>query len=68
MSGVDYSLGSGAEHFVLPHNKAVLVLINHTDGGEHPIHLHGYRVWLVATSAYPEAEVIENLVNMFSSL
>jgi FtsP/CotA-like multicopper oxidase with cupredoxin domain len=32
------------------------MLVNNTDGGEHPWHLHGYDFWVVATSAAPELE------------
>jgi hypothetical protein len=34
------------------------VLVNNTDGGEHPMHLHGHNFWVIATSDYPEAEDI----------
>ena len=58
VSHLNYSIGDGANPFVLPFNKTVMVLINNTDGGEHPIHLHGHNFWVVATSDYPEAETL----------
>ncbi len=48
--------GSGAEPFVVPYRAVVEILVNNTDGGEHPMHLHGHSFWIVATSEYPEAE------------
>jgi iron transport multicopper oxidase len=47
--------GSGASPFVIPLNAVVDVLINNTDGGEHPFHLHGHTFWTVASSAAPGA-------------
>ena len=55
---LNYSLGDGANPFVLPANKSVLVYIENTDTGEHPIHIHGHSFWVVATSAFPEAETL----------
>ena len=51
-------LGSGKDPFVVPYGAVVEVFINNTDGGAHPFHLHGHPVWLVATSDYPNAEVL----------
>jgi len=43
-----------AEYFV-PYGAVVDVLINNTDGGEHPIHFHGHAFWILSTSAFPDA-------------
>ena len=51
-------MGSGKDPFVIPYGAVVEVFVNNTDGGEHPFHLHGHPVWLVATSDYPEAETL----------
>ena len=48
--------GSSEVPFVLPSGAVVDVLINNTDGGEHPWHLHGHNFWVIATSAAPGAE------------
>ncbi len=50
--------GSGAQPFVVPHMAVVDVLVNNTDGGEHPMHLHGHSFWIVASSDYPDAETL----------
>ena len=34
------------------------MLINNTDGGGHPFHLHGHNFWVVATSNEPDAEIV----------
>ena len=57
-SKLNYSIGDGAHPFVLPLNQTVMVFINNTDTGEHPIHLHGHNFWVVATSDFPEAETL----------
>ena len=54
---VAYS-GSGAQPFVLRYGDVVDLLINNTDGGEHPIHLHGHQFWVVATSNVPLAKTL----------
>ena len=36
------------------------LLLKFSDGGEHPMHLHGHNFWVVATSDYPEAETLYN--------
>ena len=43
-------------HYFLPPGAVVQILINNTDGGEHPIHIHGHTVWIIATSDRPDAE------------
>ncbi len=52
--------GSGAEPFVVPHMAVVDVLVNTTDGNEHPMHLHGHSFWIVASSDYPDAETLHD--------
>ena len=39
--------------YLLPYNATVLVLLNNTDDGEHPMHIHGHQFWVLATSANP---------------
>ena len=46
--------------YYLPYGAVIDVLINNTDGGEHPIHFHGHAFWVIATSVFEEAE------NLFS--
>ena len=46
--------GSGATPFVLPYKRTIDVWINNTDGGEHPMHLHGHTFWIIETSDYSE--------------
>jgi len=41
--------------YMLPYGAVVDVLVVNRDEGEHPIHLHGHAVWLVATSENPDA-------------
>ena len=50
--------GSGAQPFVLKYGDVVDLFINNTDGGEHPIHLHGHQFWVVATSNVPLAATL----------
>lgn len=50
--------GNGQTPFVVPANAVVDVLINNTDNGEHPIHLHGHQFFIIATNQYPEAEYL----------
>lgn len=45
-------------HYLIPYQAVVDILINNTDGGEHPFHLHGYTFWIIATSDYPQAETL----------
>lgn len=40
---------------IIPYGKCVEIFINNTSNGEHPFHLHGYKVWLVSTSIFPNA-------------
>ena len=42
--------GSGATPFVLPYKRTIDVWINNTDGGEHPMHVHGHTFWVIASS------------------
>ena len=62
---IDYSGVDGDEilmrnhmQFIIPFNKTIQILINNTDGGEHPFHLHGHNFWVIATSEFPEAETL----------
>ncbi len=32
---------------MLPLGAVIVVLINNTDGGEHPIHVHGHEFWVI---------------------
>jgi len=43
-------------HYALPAGAVVQVFINNTDGGEHPIHVHGHSFWVVSSSQRPDAE------------
>jgi len=43
---------------VLPFGEVVEMLINNTDGGEHPFHAHGHDFFVVATSEAPDAEAL----------
>ena len=43
-------------HYVLPTGAVVSIFINNTDGGEHPMHIHGHSFFVVASSARPDAE------------
>lgn len=43
-------------HYVLPPSGVIVVFINNTDGGEHPIHVHGHSFWVISSSARPDAE------------
>ena len=45
--------GSGATPFVLPYKRTIDVYINNTDGGEHPMHLHGHTFWVLGSSMQP---------------
>jgi iron transport multicopper oxidase len=44
--------GDGANPFVLPYGRAIDVWFNNTDGGEHPMHLHGHNFWIIESSQY----------------
>ena len=50
--------GSATAPFLIPSGRVIEVLINNTDGGEHPFHLHGHSFWIVATSEAPEAATL----------
>ncbi len=54
--GVTRVHGDAVTPFVVPRGAVVDVLLNNTDDGEHPFHLHGHAVWVLATSEQPEAE------------
>ena len=41
---------SDEAHYLLPPGAVVVVLINNTDTGEHPMHFHGHTFWILATS------------------
>jgi len=57
LSSMPYNAnGSGAVPFVVRRGEAVDVLVQNRDGGDHAFHLHGYRLWLVASSDAPGAE------------
>ena len=43
---------------VFPYGKCVELLINNTDTGEHPFHLHGYRFWIISSSSFPNAATL----------
>ena len=43
---------------VLPFGEVIELLINNTDGGEHPFHAHGHDFFVVATSEAPDAEAL----------
>ena len=43
---------------VLPFGEVVELLINNTDGGEHPFHLHGHDFFVIDTSEAPDAEAL----------
>ena len=43
---------SDEAHYLLPPGAVVVMLINNTDGGEHPFHFHGHTVWVLATSEH----------------
>jgi iron transport multicopper oxidase len=48
--------GAADSPFVIPPFAVVDILVNNTDGGEHPFHLHGHRIWVLATNLAPDAE------------
>ena len=43
--------------YAFPYGAVVEILINNTDTGDHPMHLHSHPFWLVATSEWPGAAV-----------
>ena len=51
-------LGDPRSPVVFPYGKCVELLINNTDTGEHPFHLHGYRFWIISTAVFPNAETL----------
>jgi FtsP/CotA-like multicopper oxidase with cupredoxin domain len=44
--------------YLLPYKSVVDVIINNTDDGGHPMHLHGHAFWIIASSEWPEAEQV----------
>ena len=44
--------------YYMPHGAVVDVLINNTDGGEHPIHFHGHTFWIISTSRCASADCV----------
>ncbi len=48
----------GNSHYLVPYEAVVDIYLNNTDTGEHPFHLHGHKFWIIATSDYPQAEVL----------
>jgi len=44
--------GDAINPFVIPFNRTLDVIFNNTDGGEHPLHFHGYNFWVLRTSEY----------------
>ncbi|CAF4985881.1 unnamed protein product [Rotaria sp. Silwood1] len=48
----------GFGNYFVPYGAIVDILINNTDAGEHPFHLHGASFWVISTSEYPEAETL----------
>jgi len=51
-------LGDANDPFIVPYNAVVDIFFNNTDTGEHPLHFHGHKFWIIATSDYPEAEYL----------
>jgi FtsP/CotA-like multicopper oxidase with cupredoxin domain len=54
---------SDEAHYLLPPGAVVVVVINNTDSGEHPIHFHGHTVWVLASSERPDQEVTRAQLN-----
>ena len=50
--------GDGITPFVLPFNRTVDVFLNNTDGGGHPVHLHGHSFWIMKTSQYDSGHAV----------
>lgn len=57
--------GNGKGAYYLPFGAVIDILINNTDGGDHPLHFHGHPFWIIATGEYPEAEYLyrDNYLN-----
>jgi FtsP/CotA-like multicopper oxidase with cupredoxin domain len=47
---------SDEAHYLLPPGAVVIMLINNTVAGEHPLYFHGHTVWVLATSERPGGE------------
>jgi len=45
--------GNANNPFIIPFNRTFDFFFNNTDGGEHPLHIHGHRFWVLGTSDYP---------------
>jgi len=45
--------GDANQKFYLPFNKTIEVLLNNTDGGGHPFHLHGHYVHVISSNFVP---------------
>jgi FtsP/CotA-like multicopper oxidase with cupredoxin domain len=50
--------GSGTSPFVLPYGRTIDILFNNTDGGEHPLHIHGHTFWVIKTSDYDSGHAV----------
>jgi iron transport multicopper oxidase len=48
----------GNSHYLVPYQAVVDIYLNNTDPAEHPFHLHGHKFWIIATSDYPQAELL----------
>ncbi|CAF0839099.1 unnamed protein product [Rotaria sp. Silwood1] len=46
----------GSGHYLVPYQAVVDILLENTDEGEHPFHLHGHSFWIISTSDNPQAE------------
>ena len=57
--------GDAVNSFVLPFGRTVDILFNNTDGGEHPMHLHGHTFWVMKTSEYDSGHgVLRDIVSV----
>eukprot|EP00457_Paulinella_chromatophora_P000883 gb/GEZN01000884.1/.p1 GENE.gb/GEZN01000884.1/~~gb/GEZN01000884.1/.p1 ORF type:complete len:1083 (-),score=169.56 gb/GEZN01000884.1/:296-3124(-) len=67
-SGQDWNvlLGNSKGQYLLPGNVTVELLVVNTDGGSHPIHMHGYSFWVVASSDRPDMTGPYPLRDVFS--
>ena len=50
--------GNPSQPVVFPFGKVIEILINNTDSGEHPFHLHGHSFWIISSSLFPNAETL----------
>ena len=58
VDGVEVVAGNANVPFVVATGEVVDVLFINHDGGEHPLHFHGQNYWVIASSAFPEAEAL----------